>query len=428
MKMTAKPNDPIKFEHNTDVHCCDITIVGGGLAGLTATALLASCGLSVTCIDLEPPIKTQRPEFDGRTTAISWASQKIFEEIGIWSVLEKDSCPIKDIHILDDGSPLLLEFLAGQVRADAFGWIAENYKIRKALQSHIETQGTVRHLAPDSVENFSLKDDHVLTHTKNGACIKSALVVGADGRRSFTRQWINIPARSWSYNQRAIVCIAEHTRPHNNIAVEHFRPEGPFAALPMLSPNDSTISNNDCAYRSSIVWTEHGPDKKSALHYDQESFDAALTARLPDSFGLARQAGKRFSYPLGLIHASRYIAPRMALIAEAAHGIHPIAGQGLNMGFRDIMCLKDCLRKAKETQQDLGSSSVLEGYQKSRRFDNMSMAAATDTLNRLFSSRLEPLRFIRQTGLRFVQKVRPVKRYFMKQAMGQSFSQKRKSS
>ena len=426
--MTAATNDPTKFVSNTGLHHCDVTIVGGGLAGLTATALLASCGLNITCIDLEPPLKTQQPHFDGRTTAISWASQKIFEEIGIWSILAEDSCPIEDIHILDDGSPLLLEFLAGQVRTQAFGWITENYKIRKALQSYIEEHKTVRHLAPDSVENFSVTDDQVFTHTKNKERIESALVIGADGRGSFTRQWMSIPARSWSYSQRAIVCIAQHTKPHNNIAVEHFRPEGPFAALPMLPVRNTNKTKEDFCHRSSIVWTEHGPDKQSALHYDQESFDAALTARLPSSFGRARQEGKRFSYPLGLIHASRYIAPRMALIAEAAHGIHPIAGQRLNMGFRDIVCLKDCLLKAKNSQIDLGSKAVLEEYQRSRRFDNMSMAAATDTLNRLFSSRIEPLRIIRQAGLKFVQRVRPVKRYFMQQAMGKSFSQKRQSS
>jgi len=269
----------------------------------------------------------------------------------------------------------------------------------------------VTHQAPSKVRDYSVDDDGVNVHLADDTILRAKLVIGADGRNSFTRDWMGINTRGWNYHQRAVVCIVHHENPHDNIAIEDFRGEGPFAVLPMMD-------NEDGNHRSSIVWTEHGSEKDSAVHWDDAAFDAALQERFPDFYGKVSCASRRFSYPLGLIHAHSYIGPRMALVGDAAHGIHPIAGQGLNLGLRDIAALAELIVQAKRDGKDVGSADLLETYQRQRRFDNMAMAAATDTLNKLFSNNITPLRILRKVGLRMVQNVAPARKFFMRQAMG----------
>lgn len=392
----------------------DIVIVGGGLAGLSLAALLGRGGVDVVCIDRDDPAVQMGAAFDGRTTAISYGSRKVLEAAGIWAPLEASAagaCPIETIQILDGESPVLLQFDAAEVGGRKFGWIAENRDIRRCLFDTIADMPNVRHLAPARVSDFRVDDEGVTVLTETGLSIRALLVVGADGRQSFTRQWAGIGTRGWTYNQRAIVCTAIHEQPHNNVAVEHFRSAGPFAILPMSDDEQGR-------HRSSVVWTEHGRDRDSALHWPQDVFDAALCARFPDGYGRVSQAGRRFAYPLGLVHAHTYIAPRMALIAEAAHGIHPIAGQGLNMGLRDVAALAELVRAAHRRGEDPGAEALLTRYQRQRRFDNMAMAGATDTLNRLFSNDFAPVAAARKFGLRTVSRLPFAKRFFMGQAMG----------
>ncbi len=389
----------------------DVIVIGGGLAGLTMTSLLASAGIDVICIDREEPPTTLTDTFDGRTTAVSWGSRKVLEAAGVWAVLDKTACPIQSIHILDGDSPLLLTFDSAEVSGRTFGWITENLALRQALYNRVAKLKTAQHIAPAAVSDFTLHDTHVTVHLADGRTYDAALVIGADGRQSFTREWMKIGTRAWPYNQRALVCTVEHEYPHSHVAVEHFRPSGPFATLPMW---DSPAG----VPRSSVVWTEHGPLKNSALHWDQQSFDAALSARFPESYGRVRQVAKRYSYPLGLVHAHSYIGPRMALIAEAAHGIHPIAGQGLNMGLRDIAEIGSLITHALEENEDPGHDNLLETYQQKRRLDNIGMAGATDGLTRLFSNDLMPVRIARRLGLRAVSNLPVAKQFFMNQAMG----------
>ena len=389
----------------------DVIVIGGGLAGLSMTALLASHGVDVVCIDRETPPITLAENFDGRTTAISWGSRKVLEAAGVWSGLDDTACPIRQIHILDGDSPLLLAFDSAEVGGRTFGWISENLALRQALYKRVASLKSAQHIAPAIVSNFTLHDTHVTVHLADGRSVEGALVIGADGRQSFTRAWMGIGTRAWPYNQRAVVCTVEHEFPHHNTAVEHFRPSGPFATLPM---NDS----EDGVPRSSVVWTEHGPQKDSALHWDQQSFDAGLTARFPAAYGRVRQIAQRYAYPLGLVHAHSYIAPRMALIAEAAHGIHPIAGQGLNMGLRDIAEMGDLIVTALQAGEDPGDEALLNTYQQKRRLDNIGMAGATDGLTRLFSNDVMPVRVARRFGLRAVARLPFAKQFFMNQAMG----------
>lgn len=391
----------------------DIVIVGGGHAGCAMTALLAANGVSAICIDQDDPASTLHQGFDGRTTAISFGSQKVIDAAGAWKSLADEACPIEDIKIMDSGSPTLLEFLVKDVNGPAFGWIIENRRLRQALYERLAKLPKATHVAPVKVVDFSRDDEGVNVHLADGRIVRGALIIGADGKKSFTRDWMGIGTRGWNYRQRAIACIVGHENPHNNIAIEDFREEGPFAVLPMM---DDEKGN----HRSSIVWTEHSSEKQSALHWDEETFNAALAERFPGFYGKVKLTGKRFSFPLGLTHAHSYIAPRMALVADAAHAIHPIAGQGLNMGLRDIAALAELLIDANAAGKDLGSDDLLQAYQRARRFDNMAMAAATDTLNRLFSNSLTPVRIVRKLGLRAVQHLPSARSFFMKQAMGAS--------
>ncbi|MFK7840498.1 MAG: UbiH/UbiF/VisC/COQ6 family ubiquinone biosynthesis hydroxylase [Bdellovibrionales bacterium] len=386
----------------------DVIIVGGGLSGLTLACLLGQNNVKTLCVDHADP-KNQNKDL--RTTAISYGSSKILSQAGIWDAMLKKASPINDIQILDANSPLLLQFLSSEVNDKAFGWIVENADLRQALIKKTKSLKSLTHLAPAKIKDFILKDDKAGIILEKGEDITAQLVIGADGRGSSVREWMDIPTRQWSYNQRAVICCVTHENPHNGVAVEHFWPEGPFAVLPM--------SDQKKQHRSSVVFTEHGPEKHSLMHFSDEEFEVALNARFPNSYGKVKMLSKRAAYPLNLIHATDYIGPRMALVADAAHGIHPIAGQGLNLGFRDVDKIASLIIQAKEQSEDLGSAKLLQNYQSARRFDNMSMVAVTDGLVRLFSNNLPPIRLLRRAGLKFVSKIKPVKQFFMKQAMGE---------
>lgn len=391
----------------------DVVIVGGGHAGCSLAALLAANDVSVICIDQDDPAATLKGDFDGRTTAISYGSRRVIEASGAWDDLAAEACPINDIQIMENGSSVLLEFLVKDVGGDSFGWIVENRKLRAALYKKLKNLKAATHLAPVRVAGFARDEDGVDVELSDGRRVRGRLVVGADGKQSFTRAWMGIGTRGWSYRQRGVVCIVRHDNPHGNVAVEDFRGQGPFAILPMADDEQGR-------HRSSIVWTEHCPEKQSARHWSEDTFNAALSERFPSFYGGVRLCGARFSYPLSLTHAQAYIAPRMALVADAAHAIHPIAGQGLNLGLRDIADLAERVIGAGKKGLDVGSMELLEAYEAARRPDNMMMAAATDSLNRLFSNDIAPVGLLRKIGLRLVEAAPPARKFFMRQAMGAS--------
>lgn len=390
----------------------DIVVAGGGPAGLMLTVLLAAAGFSVACVDREDPKAQKDPAFDGRAIAVSYGSRKVFEAAGLWDALAPRACPIETIHITDGDSPVLLEFGSGEAGGRTLGWICEIGQIRRALFARVAGLKKAVHIAPAAIAGYEREDGAVAAILEDGRRVRAKLVAGADGRGSFTREWMGIGTRGWPYNQTALVCNVLHENPHGNVALENFRPEGPFAILPMADDGEGR-------HRSSIVWAQHGGKESPFLRCPQDVFDAALAARFPASYGAVRLDGKRFAYPLGLIHAHRYTGQRMVLVADAAHGMHPIAGQGLNMGLRDVAELAGILAGSRQAGgKDPGDPALLDLYQRRRRFDNMAMMGATDALTRLFSNDFAPVRLARRAGLRAVARLPFARRFFMAQAMG----------
>ena len=398
----------------TDPRHYDIIVIGGGPAGLTASCLLGARGFSVLCIDRENADTTTHANYDGRTIAISHGSQLVMEKAGVWDGMKPHGCPILNIKILDGNSPVLMEFDTAEVDNIPFGHIVEMRHIRASLYARVEKMKNVTLLAPANVTKISITEKNASVETSDGKKFTAKLLIGADGRNSALRKHLKISTHGWSYGQNAIVAIIEHEHPHNNVAIEHFKSHGPFAILPMQDAADG-------AHRSSLVWTLDNGAEKEFLECDEDVFNAALAARFPAHYGAVKLASKRFTYPLGLIHSHEYVAPRVALIADAAHGMHPIAGQGLNMGMRDIDALAGILSDA---QGDIGALDTLKIYERARRFDNMTMMAGTDALNRLFSNKLPLVGPFRRLGVRLVNKSPTAKKFFMHQAMGLKYGSK----
>ncbi len=390
----------------------DVIIVGGGLSGLSLSCLLGGIdGLRVACIDRDAP--EAQLKSDERTTAISYGSSKILARAGVWDAIAAQGCPIEDIEILDGNSPVLLQFLSGEVDGKAFGWIVSNRYIREVLMARMAELPHVDHIAPTTVKDFTVDEHCAKVILDDGKVLSAKLIVGADGRQSSVREFMDVDIRSWSYQQQAVVCFVSHEHAHRNRAVEHFWPEGPFAILPM--PDHK---GGGCC--SSLVFTEHGNKRDGLMSLSDDMFLDEVTKRFPKSYGAIEIIdNKRMAFPLSLVHAAEYIAPRMVLVADAAHGIHPIAGQGLNLGFRDLGVLHYLIEDAVLRGGDIGAPELLLSYQRKRRPDNMAMIAATDALVRLFSNDLPPVKLLRRVGLKAVAKLPMAKQFFMKRAMGE---------
>jgi 2-octaprenyl-6-methoxyphenol hydroxylase len=385
----------------------DIAIIGGGMAGMIQAIILARQGWQVACIDRETVETHTDKSFDVRTTAISWGSRNLLTHADVWNDLKDRAEAIRDIYIRDEDSPINLDFNIADVHADGFGWIIDNRDIRQTLIHHMCKYGNLTHMTGMSVTDFKDCGKLIEVTLSGGQTINARLVIGADGRKSFTRQWMGIDTFSHDYRQSAIVCLMTHEKPHEGVALEHFRAQGPFAVLPY-------IDDEEGRHQSSIVWTVEAHEAENWTTCNEDLFNAAIQARCGDLYGEVRVKGARAAWPLNIIKAKSYIGHRFVLIAEAAHGIHPIAGQGLNMSLRDIAALSEIL----EGQSDPGVSDILSKYQKMRRQDNYTMAAGTHILNELFGFEFFGIRAIRRFGLHAVSQLPFAKKFFMRQAMG----------
>lgn len=399
----------------------DMAVIGAGPNGSALALAAGQNGLRVALIDRLPLDAMAEAGFDGRTTAVSATSKRLFEALGLWDGIAPEAEPILDIRITDAGhdakaSPLFLHFDHREAAAEGedpvpMGWIVENRHLRKALLAGLSACANVERVAPQEVVEIARTPERAEVRLKSGRIVRTSLVVSADGRAGTTRQDAGIGARAWSYDQIAIVLIARHEKPHRGVAQEKFLPGGPFAILPM---RDSAEGE----HRSSIVWTERTALAKRLLGLDADRFQAEFARRFGDFLGAVDTIGPRWSYPLSLVHAERYVDVRLALVGDAAHGMHPIAGQGYNLGVRDIAALVEVLVEAKRLGLDVGAADTLERYAQWRRADNFTMVAATDLLNRLFSNDIAPLRLLRDVGLAGVNKVPALRRFFVRHAMG----------
>jgi 2-octaprenyl-6-methoxyphenol hydroxylase len=388
---------------------CDVVIGGAGFAGLAlAIALRQALGDSFSIAVADPALAAV-PSKDPRATAIAAAARRLFEAIEVWDAVAPGAQPILDMVVtdskLDDAvRPTFLSFGGDVEPGEPFAHMVENRYLIDALVA--KAQGLGIDLRATAVTGFENLSNAIEVTLADGKKVSTRLLVGADGARSRIREQAGIVTHGWSYNQSGIVTTVAHERDHNGRAEEHFLPAGPFAILPLTGK------------RVSIVWTESTREAERLVATPDEEFHDELEKRFGLHLGDLKVVGARRAYPLGLFTAREFIAERLALVGDAAHVIHPIAGQGLNMGLRDVAALAEAIADAARLGLDIGARDVLERYQRWRRFDTMTMGVATDGLNKLFSNHSDVLRLARDVGLGVVERLPALKRVFIREAAG----------
>jgi 2-octaprenyl-6-methoxyphenol hydroxylase len=389
----------------------DVIILGGGLVGATLALALDAHGVASIVIDPADPAVMLAPGFDGRASAIASASGRMLDAIGIGAKLAGHGCAIRQIRVSDGLEPGKLDFRPAEGDG-ALGTMYENKRLRAALfeaataAKHIDLRMQTR--AVDVVRGPA----GVVATLDSGATVTAPLLIAAEGRNSPTREAAGITVARWQYDHAAIVGAFHHEYPHEDVAYEIFYPSGPFALLPL--PDD------EIGHRCAIVWSVNAADGAGMMKLGDRAFLAEATKRMGGFLGELTAPSPRASYPLGFHHAARITAERLVLVGDAAHGIHPIAGQGLNLGLRDAATLAEVLVEGKRLGLDLGDPALLERYQRWRGLDTFMVAAATDTLTRLFGIPGKTASAVRRFGIGAVDKLPPLKNRFMAEARGES--------
>jgi 2-octaprenyl-6-methoxyphenol hydroxylase len=387
----------------------DVLIAGGGFAGLTlAIALRKALGPSFNVTVADPALVANYAK-DERASAIVTGARRLYQTIGVWEQVAGQAQPILDMVVTDSRlgdavRPVFLAFSGDVEPGEPFAHMIENRYLVEVLAAQAKADGI--DLRSSAVRKVSQDNEGATAELADGMMLGARLVVAADGARSALRQGAGIATHGWNYGQSAIVINVSHERDHEGRAEEHFLPAGPFAILPLKGR------------RSSIVWTETAEDAQRIVALPDDAFHAELEQRFKLQLGEISVLGARRVHPLGFFVARSFIAERIALIGDAAHVIHPIAGQGLNMGLKDVAALAEVIVDAARLGLDPGSASVLERYQRWRRFDTMAMGLATDGLNRLFSNRSDILRLARDVGLGLVERIPNLKRLLIREAAG----------
>lgn len=400
----------------TDRH--DVVIAGAGMAGATFGLAAAQGGLKVVLVDPQPFSAQLAPTFDGRSTAIAFSTFRMLDALGVGEALRPHACRMDRILVTDGRRPgaaspaassAFLRFDADEIgdRTDGepLGYMVENRRIRSALAEAVTAAG-IEVRAPASVERVEPGPGGAAVTLADGAVIEAALVVGAEGRGSRVRREAGIDTVGWGYGQSGVVATVRMARDHGNVAHEYFLPSGPFAILPLTER------------RASLVWTETTRRAEALKACSDDAFHAHLMRRFGDFLDDVSVVGPRFVYPLSLQLAEQLTAPRTALIGDAAHAVHPVAGQGLNMGLKDAAALAEVLIEALRIGEDIGSETVLDRYARWRRFDNAALAAGFDGFVRLFSNDIAPVRLARDLGIAAVNRIAPLRRAFMHEAGG----------
>ena len=392
-----------------------VCIIGAGPVGASLATLLAARGLDCAVVDSAPLPPMENPAFDGRAYAIAQTSRNLLEAAGVWPLLPWPAGPITRIRCADGrpgepASPLELVFDAAEIGAGPFGWMVEARALRMALNARMAALPSLRVFAPARA-SVTRDAAGATIRLSSGERIQARLVVAAEGRGSPLRQQAGIGTARLDYHQTGLVGAIAHEYPHEQLALEQFLPHGPFAQLP-LAPTP------EHPHASAIVWSERRPIAARMLALPDAEYGQEIQRRLGDHLGKVTPIGRRWHYPLTAMHAARYSDTRLALVGDAAHGIHPIAGQGLNLGFRDVAALAELLVAAQAAGEDPGGPALLARYQAARRPDALLMLGATHALERLFGNDLPPLRLARRLGLAAVQRLPRLKGFFARRAMG----------
>jgi 2-octaprenyl-6-methoxyphenol hydroxylase len=385
--------------------------VGGRLNGPALALAMAQTGHRVTVIDALPVQTRADAAFDGRGYALALASQRLLSVIGIWERVAAEAQPILEIKVTDGHagqppSPFFLHFDHAEIEEGPMGYMVEDRHLRPAFLAAMEAEPLITQISDRRVVAQSVETAGVSVTLDDGSEITGRLLIGSGGRQSGTAARARIRRTGWEYGQTALVCAIAHEKPHDGIAYQFFMPPGPLAILPLKGN------------RSSIVWSERTETANRINALDDAGYLAALHPRFGDFLGEISLAGARFTYPLNLTIANRFVADRLALIGDAAHGVHPIAGQGLNAGLRDVAALAETLTLAARRGEDIGALAVLERYQQWRRFDTTTLALATDAFNRLFSNDNALLRLGRDLGMGLVNRMPGLRRGFIREAAG----------
>ncbi|HXG99522.1 MAG TPA: FAD-dependent monooxygenase [Sphingomicrobium sp.] len=389
----------------------DVIILGGGLVGLALAAALDASGLSATIIDPADPDARTGADFDGRATALASSSKQMFDAVGISEHFPEPGCPIRRIEISDGLRPGGLSFDPG-VGDEPLGWMYENRHLRAALRARAEAGKSIQLLWKHRAASIDRGEYGVSVTLDDGRTLRAPLLIAAEGRNSPTREEAGIRVARWKYDHAAIVSTLRHAEPHANVAFEIFYPSGPFALLPM--------SDDAGGHRSAIVWSVAASDAPGFLSLSDSDFAAEAEAAMGGFLGRIEMIAPRSTYPLGFHHAAQIISNRLALIGDAAHGIHPIAGQGVNLGYRDAAALAQVLVEGARLGLDLGDRTLLERYQRWRGLDTAMVAIATDSLARIYGVRGKTASRVRRFGMGLIDRIAPVKQRLMAEARGTS--------
>lgn len=390
------------------MHSSDVIILGGGLAGMTLALALDAHGVRCAVVDPADPATTTAPDFDGRVSAVSSSSYRMLQAIGVGEQLAGKGCPIRRIWVSDGLNPGYLDFAPGE-DDDPLGMMFENRELRLALHAASEE---ARHLSlhvPARAAEVRRDIDGVTVILEDGAILTAPLLVAAEGRQSPTREAAHINSAKWDYQEVAIVTAIHHEHPHEDTAYEIFQPEGPFAILPMLPGT-----------RSAIVWTVPKKRAPAYLALNERAFLAEMHKRMGGFLGEIRLGAPRSSFPLGFHHSARIVDTRLALVGDAGHGIHPVAGQGLNLGFRDVAALTQVLVEGMRIGMDPGDAQLLRRYDRWRSLDNLMVAGMSDSVIRLFGLRGGAASAVRRLGMGVIGRIPPLKQRFMAEARGES--------
>ena len=390
----------------------DVIIIGGGLIGLTQALALATHGITSHVIDRADPDAMLAAGFDGRTSAISSSSMKMLEALGLGDALADKGCPIEQIWVSDGLKPGALDFVPGS--DDGYlGQMFENRLLRRTLYDAARASDAIRLHMPSVIDSKSRDASTASVTLEGGEVLTADLVIVAEGRQSQTREEAGIKIAHWQYAHSAMVGAIFHEKPHGNVAYEIFYPSGPFAVLPMLDSDDGR-------HRSAIVWSVDEADAPGYLKLSPRGFSAELEKAMGALLGAVEPAAPLSTYKLGFHHAGAITSQRLVLIGDSAHGIHPIAGQGLNLGLRDVASLTEVLVEGARLGLDLADTQLLERYARWRGIDTLMVAMSTDTLNRLFSIPGKAASAVRRFGMGMVQRTAPAKAFFMAEARGES--------